>query len=90
VVPDLHNGCMGLGMSWEPSEAAKQWQRDFVKIARDGTIWGTSYGLFRLDKETKTAILLERPPWVGPDNEDLLRIRLTFEAIGWRLAEMEE
>jgi hypothetical protein len=44
---------------WKPRPSDIEWARNFVLILKDGGIWGNSFGVYRLERKSKTLRLIE-------------------------------
>lgn len=73
--------------NWQPSESDKVWLTNMLGMINDGGIWGTSFAIYRLEKEAKTLHEVRDNIPFATDNwdEDRERTRLVAEAIGWKI-----
>lgn len=66
---------------WRPSETDVEWQREMLRVLRDGAVWGVPISLssFKFDKTNKTFCLI-----IGdPENETNRRIAKVLKIIGY-------
>lgn len=44
--------------TWEPSDSDVRWLAGIIELLKDGGVWGTSSGIFRIKKTNKIAQLV--------------------------------
>jgi hypothetical protein len=71
--------------AWEPRDSDITWTKKLIDAVSDDAMWGTSDGVYRFNKKSKTLTLLKIPP--GSDQESRDRIRICFEHLGWTIEE---
>lgn len=69
-------------LKWEPTDSDIAWQRNVLTLLKDGAVWGTSFGIFKVNKSDKTVELTQG----DPDHECNQRILIVFARLGYKFA----
>lgn len=75
--------------NWKPSESDLAWCRRLIDMLNDGAMWGTSAGVYKIDKISKTITLMAATGI--PDTWEAIHLRnkVAFGAIGWTVLEAD-
>jgi len=70
------------GKEWQPSISDVLWQQQLIDTMKDGAVWGTTWGSYRLDKSNEVVTLIHRLDPFDVENHN--RVVLTFRALAWK------
>jgi hypothetical protein len=77
-----------MKLNWKPSQGDTKWVSRLVDSLRDGGTWGTSAGIYRIDKVKKTlTLVLNYHNELSEELHD--RNKKTFALIGYTVLELE-
>jgi hypothetical protein len=71
--------------SWTPTVSDLNWCRSLLAIIKDGGIWASDIGAYRVDFDNQRLTLEIRSPFF--DSDDHQRNVVAFKAIGWTVTE---
>lgn len=66
---------------WRPAETDVEWQREMLRVLKDGAVWGVPISLssFKFDKVNKTFCLISG----DPEQETNRRIAKVLKILGY-------